>query len=77
MIRSGVTSAVLANPMRKACSVVGGCILVNGLLMHGRLNANAVEIAIDAAILDAEITLIDQVTHVSELFAAQCIKRLI
>jgi hypothetical protein len=45
--------------------------------MHGRLDAHAAEIAIDAAILDAETTLIDQVTHVSELFAAQCIKRLI
>jgi hypothetical protein len=51
--------------MRKARSVVGGCILVNGLLMLGRLGAHATEIVIDDAILDTQTTLINQVTHVS------------
>jgi hypothetical protein len=45
--------------------------------MHGRLDAHTAEIAADAAALDALATLIDQVTHISELFTAQGIKRLV
>jgi hypothetical protein len=44
--------------------------------MHGGLDAHAAEIAIYAAILDAQTTLIDQVTRVSELFTAELVERL-
>jgi len=76
-IRSSVTAAVLSNPVGETRSVIGRGVLKNGFLMHGRLNAHAAEIAADAAALDALATLIDQVTHISELFTAQGIKRLV
>jgi hypothetical protein len=44
--------------------------------MHRRLDAHAAQITIDATGLDSLATLIDQVAHSSELFAAESVKRL-
>lgn len=75
-VRSRVAVTVLTNPMSEACFVVSRGVLENNLLMHRRLDAHAAQITIDATGEDSLATLIDQVAHSSELFAAESVKRL-